>query len=71
MEYHGKFGPNIGRIQHIALMSRIDICYATFHIATQTMAPTITSFQGINISVQYLDSHPHKIIFSTSNSYDG
>ena len=29
MEYHGKFGHTIGRIQHIALMSRIDLCYAT------------------------------------------
>ena len=27
MEYNGKFGHNIGRIQHIDLMSIIDICY--------------------------------------------
>ena len=27
MEYHGKFGHTLGSIQHIALMSRIDICY--------------------------------------------
>ena len=25
MEYHGKFGHNLGRTQHIAIMSRIDI----------------------------------------------
>ena len=25
MEYHGKFGHTLGRIQHIALMSRIDL----------------------------------------------
>ena len=29
IEYHGKFGHTLGRIQHIALMSRIDICYST------------------------------------------
>ena len=45
MEYHGKFGHNIGRIQHIAVMGRIEIFYATFHLATQTMAPTIPGFQ--------------------------
>ena len=27
MEYHGDFGHNIGRIKHIARMSRIGICY--------------------------------------------
>ena len=27
MGYHVKFGHTIERIQHIALMSRIDICY--------------------------------------------
>ena len=27
MEYHGKFGHTLGRIQHIALMSKIGICY--------------------------------------------
>ena len=30
MEYHGKFGHTLGRIQHIDLMSRIDLCYATY-----------------------------------------
>ena len=34
MEYHGKFGYTLGRIQHIALMSIIDICYATCCLAT-------------------------------------
>ena len=29
IEYHGKFGHNIERIQHIDLMSRIKISYAT------------------------------------------
>ena len=41
MEYHRKCGHNLGRIQHIALMIRIDICYATCHIAIQTVAPTL------------------------------
>ena len=27
MEYDGKFGYTIGRMQHISLMSRIGICY--------------------------------------------
>ena len=35
------------------------------------MAPTLPGFQGFNGCVQYLDSHPHKSIFSPSNSYDG
>ena len=47
MEYHGKFGHTIGRIQHIALMSRIDLCYATCRLATQTAATTLPGFQGI------------------------
>ena len=41
MEYHGNFGHTLGRIQHIALMSRIDLCYATCRLATQTVAPTL------------------------------
>ena len=41
MEYHGKFGHTLGSIQHIALMIRIDLCYATFSLATQTVAPTL------------------------------
>ena len=71
LEYHGKFGHTIGRIQHIDLMSRIDIYYATCHLATQTVSPTLPGFQGINRCVQYLDIHPHKPIFYPSNSYDG
>ena len=69
MEYHGKFGHTLGKIQHIALISRMDICYATCHLATQTAAPTITGFQGINICVKYMDSHPHKPISYPSNYY--
>ena len=71
MEYPGKFGHTIGRIQHISLMSIIDICYATCFIENQTVASNIPCFQGIERCVQYLDSHPHKPIFSPSNSYDG
>ena len=55
MEYHGK----------------IDLCYETFHIATQTVASTLPGFQGINRCIQYLASHPHKLIFYPPNSYDG
>ena len=71
MEYHGKFGHTIGRIQQIALMIRIGICYATCCLSTQNVAPTLPGFQGIQRFVQYLDSHPHKPIFYASNSYDG
>ena len=65
MEYHGKFGHTLGRIQHI------DLCYETCCLANQTVAPNLTGFQGIKRSVQYLDSRPHKPIFYPSNSYDG
>ena len=71
MEYHGKFGHTLGRIQHIALMSRIYLCYAACHLATQTVAPTLPGFQGIKRCIQYLASHLHKPIFYPSNSYDG
>ena len=71
MEYHGKFGHTLVRIQHIYLMSQIDICYATCHLETQTVAPTIPGFQGIKRCVHYLNIHPHKPIFCPSNYYDG
>ena len=71
MEYHGQFGHTIGRIQHIALMSRMELFYATCHLATQTLAPTLPSFQVIKQCVQYLASHPHKTIFYTYNYYYG
>ena len=71
MEYHGKLGHTIGSIHHIDLMSRIDLFYATYHLATQTVAPNIPGFQGIKLRVQYLDIQPHKPIFYPSNSYDG
>ena len=71
MEYRGKFGNTLGRIQHIALISRIDLCYATCRLAIQTVSPTLHGFQGIKLCVQYLASHPHKNIFYPSNSYDG
>ena len=52
-------------------MSRIDLCYATCHIATQTVTPTLPGFQGIKRCVQYMDRYPHKPIFYLYNSYDG
>ena len=57
--------------KHIAIMSRIDLCYATCRIPTQTVAPNLPSFQGIKRCVQYLASHPHKPIFYPYNYYDG
>ena len=71
MEYHGKFGHTLGRKQHVALMIRIDLCYLTCRLATQTVAPNLPFFQGIKRCVQYLASHPHKPIFYPSDSYDG
>ena len=47
MEYHGKFGHTLGRIQHISIMSRIDLFCATCCLATQTVAPILPGFQGI------------------------
>ena len=63
MEYHGEFGHNIGRIQHISLMSIIDTWFTSYRLATQTVTPTLPSFQGIKRCVQYLDSHTHTPIF--------
>ena len=71
LEYHEKSGHTIGRMQHIGLMSRTDICYATFRLATQIVAPTLPGFQGTNPCVKYLDSHPHKPIFYPYSSYYG
>ena len=47
MEYHGKFGLTLKQIQKNALMSRIEICYTSCHLSTQTVAPTIPGFQSI------------------------
>ena len=63
MEYFGKFGHTLGRIQHIALMIIIYICYATCRLANQTVAPTLPGLKGIKRCVKYLASHPHKPIF--------
>ena len=71
MEYRGKFGHKIGRIQHISLMSIIDLFCATCRLENQNVAPTLPGFQVIKRCVQYLASHPHKTIFYPSNSYDG
>ena len=70
MEYHEKIRHTIGRIQHIDIMSIIVICYTTFLLATQNVAPNLTGFQGIKRCFQYLSSHPHKPIFYHSNYYD-
>ena len=71
MEYHGKFGHTLGRIQQISIMSRIDIFHTACHLGTQTVAPTLPGFQGLKRCIQYMASHPHKPIFYPSNSHDG
>ena len=71
MEYHEKNGHTLVRIQHIALMIRMEIFYATYCLGTQNVALNLPDFQGINLCVQYLASHPHKPIFYPYNYYDG
>ena len=70
MKYNGKIGHTLGRIQQIALMIKIDLCYATCHLDTQNVAPNLSGFQGIKQCVQYLAIHPHKPIFYPSHYYD-
>ena len=49
----------------------LDFFYETYRLSTQTVAPALPGFQGINRYVQYMASHPHKPIFYPSNYYDG
>ena len=71
MECHGNFGHYLGRTQHVDLMSRIDIYYTTYRLATQTVVPNISGFQGNNLCIKYIDSHLYKPIFSPSYYYEG
>ena len=71
MEYYDKFRHTLGRKYHISLMIRIDIFYTALHLATQTVAPNLTGFQGIKHCIKYLTSQPHKPIFYPSNYHDG
>ena len=48
MEYPGKFGHAIGRIQHISIMNKIGIFYIACLLGTQTVAPKLPGFQGLN-----------------------
>ena len=70
MEYHGKFGHTLGRIQQIALMIILRIFYATCRLENQNVAPILNGFQVIKRCVQYMDSHPHKPIFYPYHYYD-
>ena len=60
-----------GKIQHIAIMIIIGICYATYRLSNKTGAPTTPGFQGTKRCVQYMASHPHKPILYPSNYYYG
>ena len=71
MEYHGKFGHNLGRIQRIDIIDRIDICYKYCRLWNQNVAPTLPVFQDIKKCIQYLARHTHKLIFNPYNYYDG
>ena len=63
IEYHGKFGNIIGRIQHTPIMSKIYICYTACVLVTQTVVPNIPCFKYLNLCIQYMVSHPHKTVF--------
>ena len=71
MEYHGKFEYTIVHIQHIAIISIIDICYTSCCLSNHTMAPNLPGFKGIKLCIKHLSSKPPKHIFYPSNSYDG
>ena len=71
MEYNSKFGHNLGWIHQISIMSRIDICYTACGLGTQTVSPTLPSFQGIKRCIKYMASHPNKPIFYPYTYYDG
>ena len=71
MKHHGKPGNSLGGIQHISNLIRICICYTSWRLGTQSVAPTLPGFQGLNCCIQYLSSHTHKLIFYPSNYYVG
>ena len=71
MEHHGKFGHTLGQIQNITPMSIINICYTACRLKNQTVATTITGFQGIKLCIQYLASKTHEPILYPSNYYNG
>ena len=71
MGYRGKFIHTIGRIQHIAIMIRIDIYCTDFRLGTQTVAPNLPGFQGLKRCIQYLDIHHHKPILYPYHHYVG
>ena len=70
IKYYGKFGHDVGQIQHIDIMRRTEIHYRAFCLGKQTVTTTIPGFQCLKRRIQYMASHTHKPIFHTSNSYD-
>ena len=50
-------------MQHIDLMSRIDISYTACHMETQNLAHALTGFQGLKRFIKHLSSHPNNPIF--------
>ena len=71
MGYHGKNSHTLGKVQHISHMSRLDVYYSTYRLATQTMELNCPSLQGVKRRFQYLASHSHKLILYHYNYYDG
>ena len=70
-EYYGKFGQNLGRIQHISIIIIIDIYYKYCCLITKTLAPTLPSFQVIERCIKCLGTHLHKQIFYPPNLCEG
>ena len=63
MEYHGKFGHNLVRIQKIDIMINNDMFYTDCRLITQTVAPNIPGFQCFKRYIQYIASYFNKTVF--------
>ena len=70
MECYVKFGPTLGWIQKIVIMSRIDSFYTASRLVTRTVSLTLTDLKGLKLCVQYMASHPNKYVFYPFNYYD-
>ena len=52
-------------------MRKIDICYTTCHMETQTVTPMLPCFQYLKFCIKYLSSKSHTPIFYPYNYHDG
>ena len=70
MENYDNFKHYIGWIQHIAIISIIEIFYIDSCLGTQTITTNLPGFLCFKLCIHYLDSHPHKHIFYPYYYYD-